>query len=204
VSVTFVDFGRIQKHLERFRVKNYSPQLMELVGGRRCARGEGFSAVMNGSKSPHGEGRVVNEYIDDIAWAAGVHWRCDSERAYENKARDVRAHLSKAVEQLPATGRGVIHVGIETYDGELVEAERFQRIINTAGMFNPGGKDLRWVYCHLYEAYATPDKAWTIDETIYQFGANKTPNPEPISERASVVPNEEGAEPGTHWLRDAP
>jgi hypothetical protein len=98
----------------------------------------------------------------------------------------------------------VIHVGIETHDGKLVEADRFRRIINTAGMFNPSGKDLRWVYCHLYEAYAPPDKAWTSDETIYQFGANRSPNPEPISDRASVVPNEEGAEPGVHWLRDAP
>jgi hypothetical protein len=50
---------------------------------------------------------------------------------------------------------------------------------------------------------SAPDKAWYFDETVYQFGANKSPNAEPISQRASVVPNEEGAEAGTHWLRDA-
>jgi hypothetical protein len=204
VSVSFVDFGRIRAHLEKFNVKTHSTQLMELVGGRRCGRGDGFSMVMNGSTFREGEGRVVNEYVEDINWAAGVHWRCDAERAFENKARDIRAHLAKAVEQLPASGRGVIHVGIETYDGELVEVERFRRIIHTAGMFNPNGKDLRWVYCHLYEAYVPPDRAWDFDETIYQFGANKTSNPEPITQRASVVPNEEGAESGVHWLRDVP
>jgi len=43
-----------------------------------------------------------------------------------------------------------------------------------------------------------------FDETIYHFGAKKSPNPEPITQRASVVPNEEGSEAGVHWLQDAP
>jgi len=60
------------------------------------------------------------------------------------------------------------------------------------------------VYRHLYEAYAPPDKAWYFDETIYPLGLNKQPNPEPITLRASVVPNEEGAQEGAHWLRDVP
>ncbi len=151
-----------------------------------------------------GEGRVVNQYVERINWAAGAYWHCDAERAYEKKARDIRGHLADAVDQLPATGRGVIHVGIETPDGELVEAERFKRILNTAARFSPNGKDLRWVYCHLYEAYAPPDKAWYFDETIYPLGLNVQPNLEPITLRASVVPNEEGTQEGTHWLREAP
>lgn len=203
VKVSFVDFNRIRQHFAKYYVKNHSRQLQELVGGG-WQRGRGFTMVMSGSKVRMGEGHVLNEYVKNIDWAAGAHWHCDAERAYENKARDIRSHLSKAVEQLPASGRGVIHVGLETLDGELVEAERFERILRTTTMFDPTGKDLRWVYCHLYEAYAPPDKAWYFDETIYQFGVNKVPNPEPLTLRASVVPNEEGAKPGMHWLRDAP
>jgi hypothetical protein len=203
VSVSFVDFEKIREHFEKYYVKSHSRQLLELVGG--CyKRGSGFSMVMKGSTFRMGEGRVINEYVDDISWAAGVHWRCDADRAYENKARDIRSHLSRAVEQLPARSRGVIHIGIETIDGEFVEAERFKRILRTTALFKAKDKDLRWMYCHLYEAYAPPDKAWYFDETIYQFGVNKAPNPEPISQRASVVPNEEGVEPGVHWLREAP
>jgi hypothetical protein len=203
VNVGFVDFDRIREHMEAYRVKVNSRQLQELVGGR-WKRGDGFSMVINGVPFRTGKRRSLDDYVEEISWAAGVHWRCDAERAYEKKARDIRGHLCDAVEQLPTSGRGVIHVGIETFDGEVVEAERFERILKTTAMFNPNGKDLRWVYCHLYEAYAPPDKPWYFDETIYQFGANKSPNPEPISLRASVVPNEEGVEPGAHWLRDAP
>ncbi|MBI1914866.1 MAG: hypothetical protein HYS12_09030 [Planctomycetes bacterium] len=203
VSVNFVDFDKIRKHFEKFYVKSHSRQLQELVGGR-WERGRGFTMVMNGSTVRMGEGRVINEYVENIHWAAGAYWHCDAERAFEKKARDIRSHLADAVEQLPVNGRGVIHVGLETFDGEFVEAERFERILRTTAMFDPTGKDLRWVYCHLYEAYAPPDKAWYFDETIYQFGANKSPNLEPITQRASVVPNEEGAESGPHWLREAP
>jgi hypothetical protein len=109
------------------------------------------------------------------------------------------------VEQLPASSRGVIHVGIETLDGELVEAERFRRIINTAAKFNPNGKDLRWIYCHLYEAYAPPECQWYFDETIYPFGfRDEDPGTAPLTRTSSVVPHEEGVLDGAHWLREAP
>jgi hypothetical protein len=203
VSVRFVDFYKIRRHFEKFYVKAHSRQLQELVGGR-WERGRGFTMILDAPTVCMGEGRVVNQYVERINWAAGAYWHCDAERAYEKKARDIRGHLAGAVEQLPATSPGVIHVGIETLDGELVEAERFKRILNTAAVFDPNGKDLRWVYCHLYEAYAPPDAAWYFDETIYPFGLNRQPNPEPIRLRASVVPNEEGVVKGAHWLREAP
>jgi hypothetical protein len=203
VSVSFVDFDKIRKHFEKFYVKSHSRQLQLLIGGR-WDRSRGFTMVMDASTGRMGGDRGDNEYVENINWAAGAYWHCDAERAYEKKARDIRSHLADAVQQLPASGRGVIHVGFETFDGELVEAERLERIVKTTAMFDPIGKDLRWVYCHLYEAYAPPDKAWYFDETIYYFGANKLPNPEPITQRASVVPNEMGTAPGAHWLREAP
>ncbi|MFW6114298.1 MAG: hypothetical protein ACOC7K_01000 [bacterium] len=203
VCVRFVDFDRIRRHFEKFYVKSHSRQLQELVDGR-WERGEGFTMVLDAPTVRIGEGQGVNHYVERINWAAGAYWHCDAERAYENKARDIRGQLANAVDQLPATGRGTIHVGIETQDGELVEAERFKRILKTAAAFNPNRKDLRWVYCHLYEAYAPPDKAWCFDETVYPLGLNREPNPEPITLTASVVPNEEDRQEGTHWLREAP
>ena len=91
-----------------------------------------------------------------------------------------------------------------------MEGERFTRIIDSLAKFDPKGQDLRWVYCHLFESYAPPDpdKNWVIDETIYKFGANRDPNPEPITKFASVIPEEEADESSdaypAHWLRDAP
>ena len=107
-----------------------------------------------------------------------------------------------AIDQLPTSGRGVIHVGLETPDGEYVEAERFGRIISTVTAFDAKGKDLRWVYIHLYESYSPPDTSWFFDETIYKFGATQADNPEPISRPCTVVSDDGG--PGMHWMRDAP
>lgn len=204
VSVRFVDFDRIRRHFEKWYVKCHSRQLQELVGGT-WERGKGFTMIMDAPMVHAGEGNVFNQYVESINWAAGAYWHCDAERAYEKKARDIRSHLADAVEQLPASSRGVIHVGIETLDGELVEAERFRRIINTAAKFNPNGKDLRWIYCHLYEAYAPPECQWYFDETIYPFGfRDKDPGTAPLTRTSSVVPHEEGVLDGAHWLREAP
>jgi hypothetical protein len=204
VGVRFVDFDKIRRHFEKWYVKHHSRQLQELVGGT-WQRGRGFTMVMNAPMVRVGEGRGIDLYVENIRWAAGAYWHCDAERAYEKKARDIRNHLADAVEQLPATGRGVIHVGLETLDGELVEVERFRRILNTVAKFSPNGKDLRWIYCHLYEAYAPPDREWYFDETIYPFGfRGEHPSMAPLTRTSSVVPHEEGVEPGAHWLREAP
>jgi hypothetical protein len=203
VRVRFVDFDRIQKHMSKYYVKSESRQIQELVGGE-WRRDRGFTMVMNGRRQPMGEGGGFDMYVESIDWVAGAYWHCDAESAYEKKARDIRRHLAEATEQLPANSRGVVHIGIETYDGALVEAERFEKILGTAATFNSNGKDLRWVYCHLYEAYAPPDKPWYFDETVYPFGHYRLPNPEPISLRSSVVPNEERLSGEVHWLREAP
>lgn len=185
-------------------MKHHSRQLQELVGGA-WHRDRGFTMVMNVPMVRVGGGRGIDQYVENIRWAAGAYWHCDAERAYEKKARDIRRHLADAVEQLPASGHGVIHVGLETFDGELVEAERFLRILNTATRFNPNGKDLRWIYCHLYEAYAPPDREWYFDETIYPFGfSGERLDTAPLMRTSSVVPHEEGVEAGTHWLKEAP
>jgi hypothetical protein len=203
VSAKFVDLAEISKHLDEYYVKCHSRQLQELIGGS-WDRKKGFTFVMLSSNVRIGGERGINQYVEHIDWAAGVYWHCDSDRAQEAKARDVRRHLADAIEQLPANGRGVVHVGIETLDGEVVEAERYARIVNTVASFDAKGKDLRWVYTHLFESYAPPQKAWSFDETIYKFGANQAFNPEPISEHNTVAAGDDELSGGVHWLREAP
>lgn len=203
VSVKIVDFDRIRSHLEDQYVKCHSRQLQELLGGS-WERKKGFTFVMLSSNVRIGGDRGINQYVDEISWAAGAYWRCDAERATEAKARDIRGHLADAVEQLPSVGRGVIHVGVETPDGEEVEAERYARILNTVAMFDAKGKNLRWVYTHLYESYSPPETSWYFDETIYKISVNEPVNPEPISLHATVVPCEAGVMDLAHWERPAP
>ncbi|MEP3481128.1 MAG: hypothetical protein ABJZ55_17905 [Fuerstiella sp.] len=203
VHVSFVDLRKIKRHLEDWSVKMPSRQLIELIGGR-WDRSSSFTHVMKCATRRAGDAGGLNLYVDEIDWAAGAYWHCDAEKATEAKARDIRSHLSKAVSQLPDAGPGVIHVGMETYDGEAVEAERFERIMRTVTAFDTGGKDLQWIFAHLMECYSPPDKSWVADETVYPFGrGNREDSPVPMS--SCLVPHEMFDHVhAAHWMRDAP
>jgi hypothetical protein len=203
VSVSHVDLEAAQQHLSLNYVKYPSDQLNELIAGRRDPN-RGFTYVVGGEVVRIGEGRGNNRFLKTMEFAAGAFWDCDAERAIERKARDIRKHLAEAVQQLPKDEHSVIHVGLETLDGVLVEAERYQRILRTVRRFSPSGKDLRWVYCHLYQSYAPPEKAWVIDETIYYFSHVDHAGEPPLTHLGTMLPRDDPGGSGVHWLRDPP
>jgi len=204
VSVRRVDLEAAHSHLKKYCVKYPSDQLNELIGGHRDPN-RGFTSVVWGRYVRIGEGRGNNYFLDSLGFAAGAFWHCDAERAIERKARDIRTRLADAIEQLPENGQCVIHVGLETYDGWPVEAERYSRITNTVFSFDTKSKDVRWVYCHLYQSYSPPDRDWVVDETIYHFTNHESLRNEPLRHRATLIPKgEESIEGGVHWLRESP
>lgn len=202
VRASFINFNKIRHHLRSYYVKVPSRQLQELITGP-WARNRAFGMDMHAKTKRFGTSVIVH-YLDEVSWAAGAHWHCDADQAVESKARDIRGHLSEAVQQLPKDALGAIHVGIDTLDGDLVEAERFNRIMKTATTFNPNGKQLNSIYCHLFEAYAPIDAPWFFDETIYDFHANHAEPP--LSQwlgSVAPVPNDDVSK-GFHWLLEAP
>lgn len=199
VRASLINFNNNHRHLSKNYVKVPSRQLQELITGP-WSRKRTFSMDMH-AKTMHFGTRSIGYFLEKVSWAAGAHWHCDAEQALESKARDIRGHHSKAVQQLPANALGAVHVGIDTFDGDPVEAQRFQRIMSTVSAFNPNGKRLNSIYCHLFEAYAPIDAPWYLDETIYDFHARHAAPP--LSLLASVVPNDE-LTIGAHWLLDAP
>ena len=203
VSVDYVDFDRVRTHLKRNFVKVPSDQLNELIAGRRDPN-RGFTSAVLGKYVRIGEGVGNNQYLDDLSFAVGAFWSCDADEAIETKARDIRAHLASAVQQLPDSSKGVIHVGLETLDGWLVEAERYYRIIQTVQRFASEGKDLQWIYCHLFQSYAPPDQDWIFDETVYYFGKNHPGVVEPLKVRSMIVDANDVQSDGVHWMRDVP
>lgn len=205
VRVWTVDFDAANRHLHKNYVKYPSDQLTELIAGKgHRDPNKGFTCVVGGNKVRIGGGRGNNRYMDTMDFAAGAFWDCDADRAIERKARDIRARLSEAVEQLPDDKPCVVHVGLETLDGVSVEAERYQRIFNTVRKFDARGKDLQWVFCHLYQSYAPPEKAWVMDETAYYFSHSDYADDKPLSNIATLAPSECFNEDGVHWLKDAP
>lgn len=202
VKVRFVDFRKIAAHLAEVQVKMPSRQLDELITGEQSATGRGRTTVMKARPVKRGSGTIFNDYVDEISWAAGAVWECDAERSYHKKAKDIRERLSGGTSQLPNDRPGVIHVGLETYDGMLVEKQRYGRIFETALSFDPRGKDLRFIYCHLYQAHTPLERPWDFDETIYPFAVQGTVST-PIPNAMTVCP-QEFVDDGVHWLKPVP
>ena len=203
VSVSWVDFDAAARHLRKYRVKYPSDQLNELSAGYRDPN-RGFTGIVGGRTGRLGGGRGNNCYLDRMDFAAGAFWHCDAKRSIERKARDIRGHLAEAIKQLPDGVPSFVHIGLETLDGVLVEAERYRRILNTVQSFHTSGKDVRWVFCHLYQSYSPPNRNWVIDETVYYFSHTDFSDDKPLSHTGTVVPKEHSDGPGFHWLRDTP
>jgi hypothetical protein len=207
VSIHPVDYRAAREHLSKYDVKYPSDQIVELIGGRREPN-RGFSSAIEGHFVRHGKGTGNNRFLNELYFAVGAFWSCDADQAVERKARDIRRQLADAVNQLPESGKGVVHIGLETLDGAIVEAERYGKIISSLGIFDPLNRDLRWVYCHLFQSYAPPYDCWIIDETVYAFCLDK-PAQEPLSARSAIVLSQksgdsEDGELSVHWLRPAP
>ena len=197
VQVRRVDMDRIRAHLSKSFVKQPSDQLQELVIGRRVRQG-GTTCVFYGQGGTLGPPTGTNRVMQSIEFAAGAIWDCDAPRSIEIKARDIRSHLADAVEQLPENVPAAVHVGLETLDGWPVEQERFERIMGTVGIFDARGKKLHWIYCHLFQPYSPPEKAWEFDETVYFFQSGDCTGPPPLKEYSMIVPHEFGRD-GVHW-----
>jgi Holliday junction resolvase len=202
VSVRPVDINAARAHLEKFYVKYPSEQLnMLITGPRNLSRG--FTYVISPKLVYAGERALTNVFVDEIDFASGALWSCDAARAIEKKARDVRGHIARAVEQIPLGQRAAIHIGLETLDGAEVERERLSRIINTVRQFDLMGRNVRWIYCHLFQSYAPPQGAWTIDETTFFFTHNRFEKP-PLQSMTLIVPEAEMLNSGVHWERPPP
>ena len=203
VAAKPVDYRRIHAHLGKCYVRISSDQMGELLTGYRDPR-RGLTCVIAG-KTGHFDGTVGNHrFLDKLKFAACTYWNCDAPQAISRKSRDVLRQLSRAVDQLPTTGKCAVHLGLETLDGPLVEEIRSRRMMNSIFKFNSGNKDLRWVYCHLFESYAPPDQMWVLDETVTHFSKNIPDQDEPIEFRCAIVPEEETSPDEVHWRRDAP
>ena len=203
VTAKPVDFDRASVHLNKFRVRVPSDQLQELLAGYRDLR-RGFTCAIEGDVVRVGDTVGHNQFLDALSFAACSFWSCDARQAISHKARDIRRQLARAVEQLPPAEKCAVHLGLETLDGPLVEEARFRRIMRSTVRFDSLDKDLRWIYCHLFESYAPPDQSWVIDETVLHFGRNLPGHDEPFSFRSSIVPEDETSSDGVHWRRDPP
>jgi len=163
VSIKFVDLATIRRKLARSYVKIPSSSLATLVTGEHLPSA-GFTCVFLGKPSP-----IHPTYLEDIDFISCARWNCDAEEAILKKARDIRKQLSDATNQLPDNKASIIHVGVESHDGPIVEDERFLRILNTVSFWDSNQKDIQWIYCHIFDPQVPPDENWDFGETVLHF-----------------------------------
>lgn len=144
-------------------IKLSSPLMIQTISGRYDSE-KGNTCVIGGKGSP-----TRPSYIEDIQFASGVTWDCDAEEAVTKKARHIKRHVARATEQIPEDEIGIIHVGLESHDGPIVESKRFARNEEALKEFDSNEKLLAYVYYHIFDPKVTPDKPWDFGETVRWF-----------------------------------
>lgn len=189
-------YAATNRHLDRYRVRCPSDQLDELLGDQRDPN-RGFSAVVAGDFQDF-DGAT---FLDRLSYAAAAHWHCDAPSAVLTKARHVRSRLAQAIDQLPNDGKGAVHIGLETADGAMVEEARHLRNHLNIFTFDPRGKNLRWICCHLFQFYSPPRDLWVLDETVSHFG---TDHLQPLRSLGIFPSDDPAADHRVHWRRSPP
>lgn len=202
VSAKPVDYPTIHEHLAQYLVKYPSDQVNELIGGHRDPN-RGFTCALVGKFERMGGGQGNDQFLDDLAFAVGAFWSCDAPASIGKKARDIRTHVARALEQLPESGNTAIHVALETLDGPPVELRRHLRIVRSVQTMDFRGRPLPWLFCHLLQSYAPPNQEWVIDETVHYFGPGK-PDDRPLDNFWVIAPPDDPNVTGVHWMRDPP
>lgn len=203
VVMTYVDLPAINRHLDKYFVKNNSPMLNRLIAGKTINH-KAFTCGIYAEFYRVGNGSVNNLYISSIAKAYGIHWTCDSKEAVWAKARDIKNQLHKAMQQFNPADNSVVHFGLETLDGPEVERTRFEKIMQTIVKIDITQNNLKWIFCHFFQAYSVPEELWFFDESISIMSSNIESKP-PISITSMIVPEDENTEEGIfHWERPHP
>lgn len=198
-----IDVTAINHHLSQYHVKDKSPQLLELLA-KKPIDYDGFTVALHASGYHVGEGLANNHYINHIKNAFGVIAICDAQQAYIEKARDLKGLLHKALEQLTLDCEGVVHIGMETFDGPNVEAERLKKIYRTIESVDPEKTELKWIFTHYFQSYSRSDEDWIFDETVDVASAYVVPIT-PLPKNFLVLPDDADIiESSWHWERPLP
>jgi hypothetical protein len=202
IDLAFVDMPKIVAHLDKYSVKYGSPMLKSLIGGDSGDH-TSFTWGLVAQLFRVGDGDVHNVFISDISHAYGVYWSCDAKEALLAKARDVKSQVYSALRQFKSEDTAVVHVGLETYDGPSVEWERFEKIQNTFELIDPANSNLRWLFCHFFQAYSPSDQPFVFDETTHAL--SHFPGKPPLEKRFMIIPDDaDTAEGSFHWERESP
>ena len=152
------DFKSVNEQSES-KFKKYSPRLFSLLF-KRDNDLYGITPYMNGT------GDLLTDYINDITEASAGLWYCDSKEALARKSLSFKRLICEAIEQIPDQQSGAIHIGYESYDGDIVEEINFNRTIDDMFSLSLGQKRIEYIYIHNIKLMLPIDKNWDVEETV--------------------------------------
>lgn len=202
VTAKPVNYLTINTHLAAFLVRHNGTQLVELISEETDSH-RSFSYGIDADYVRLGGGKGFDVFVDCIHRAYGIFWSCDAPEAIDFRARDFYKQITDARDQLPENEKSIIHIGVETYNGEGIETRRFEKVLNNLSRLDLKGKPVHWVKCNFFQCYAPPDGSWTIDESNYQFKHTDATLPDPLSAPMMILPEGESEE-GLHWFKPQP
>jgi hypothetical protein len=138
-------------------------------------------------------------YVKECNQVILLRWESAAPVAINAKARDITKRLSDANDQLPTDRPGIVHIGFEAVEGDVVEEARYRKILASTRCFNPGDRPLEYIYCHYFVPESPPDQAWAYDETTQCCAIRPDGQPPPLNGVFLVIPESSEARHGTHW-----
>lgn len=203
IDLSFVDIDAINHYLESHSVKYGSAILNSLVG-KKPIDNNAFTCSLYAQLFRVGEGDVNNLFVREVSYAYGVYWHCDAKEAIWAKARDIKNQVYSAMQQFNSNETGVIHIGMETFDGPAVEMARLEKINTTIAGIDPTSTNVKWIFCHFFQAYSPPDECWAFDETVRSLSPLSKQDC-PLKNWYMIIPeNSDTASDISHWERPLP
>jgi hypothetical protein len=165
-----LDMVKINKMLSDSATRPNSPQLIKVLAGDFDPHGN-YTPLVSPSRidtyNPDDELSILNEFYGGLHLAFLAKWECIAKESIDRKAKDIKKTLSKAFEQIPENGKGIIHIGYETVMGPVVEVERHKKIQETVQSFGYGNKTIESIFCNTMQFLSNPDGFDCAETTIY-------------------------------------
>lgn len=170
VEMRYLGRERVIEHLKDFQVKMSSPAFNTLLGADWAPMNAAVTATYIAKMTYVADCEVPNlgAFVDELSWASGITRSFIGDTSTDKKARDVRNKLRDAEKQLPDFDESVVHIAVETLEGNAVEHIRQEKIRASAAAFTTE-KPLVAVRVHFFQPNAASDEIFLFDETVMQF-----------------------------------
>lgn len=196
-----LDLVHINSILEASPTRPTSPQMIELLTGNYELHGN-YTQLLNPSQiefiNPENRLFVLNQFYGGVYQAYIAKWECIAPASIDKKAKEINKMLSKALNQIPEEGDGIIHIGYETVTGPLVEFRRQEKINQVIQRFNFGSKNIKAVFFNAFQLRPKIDGSdWA--ETILFFEREKDSS---LPKNLLLAPDSTEIRDDTHWAED--